>query len=60
MNFRKLLIRPELGAVIAAVGIFILFAVVAGQQDYYRRRHHQLSGGFRAAGDFGDCSTRWV
>src|SRR5260221_11395535 len=34
MNFRKLLIRPELGAVIAAVGIFILFAVVAGRQGF--------------------------
>ena len=34
MNLRKLLIRPELGAFIAAVGIFILFAVVAGRQGF--------------------------
>src|SRR5882762_2024621 len=34
VNLRKLLVRPELGAFIAAVGIFILFAVVAGRQGF--------------------------
>src|SRR6266478_747830 len=34
VNLRKLLVRPELGACIAAVGIFILFAVVAGRQGF--------------------------
>src|SRR5262249_36201385 len=31
LNFRKLLSRPELGAFVAAVAIFVLFASVAGQ-----------------------------
>jgi simple sugar transport system permease protein len=31
VNFRKLLTRPELGAFVAAVGIFLFFASVAGE-----------------------------
>ena len=34
MNLRKVLIRPELGASIAAMAIFALFASVAGQQGF--------------------------
>jgi len=34
MNLRKVLIRPELGACIAAMAIFALFASVAGQQGF--------------------------
>jgi len=34
VNLLNLLVRPELGAFIAAVGIFILFAVVAGRQGF--------------------------
>ena len=31
MNFKKLLTRPEFGAFVAAVGIFVFFASVAGE-----------------------------
>lgn len=31
MNLGKLLSRPELGALVAAVGVFVFFALVAGE-----------------------------
>ena len=34
MNFRKLLARPELGACFATILIFIVFAIIAGQQGF--------------------------
>src|SRR5262252_8616071 len=34
MNFRKLLIRPELGACFATILVFIVFAIIAGQQGF--------------------------
>ncbi len=34
MNIRKLLARPELGALVAAIAIFIFFAVTAGRQGF--------------------------
>jgi simple sugar transport system permease protein len=34
MNFRRLLARPELGSLVAAVAIFIFFTVTAGRQGF--------------------------
>jgi simple sugar transport system permease protein len=34
MNFRKLLIRPELGACFATILVFIVFAIIAGKQGF--------------------------
>jgi len=34
MNFRKLLVRPELGACFATILVFIAFAIVAGKQGF--------------------------
>jgi hypothetical protein len=34
MNFRKLLVRPELGACFAAIVVFIIFAIAAGKQGF--------------------------
>jgi simple sugar transport system permease protein len=34
VNLRKVLIRPELGAVVAAIAIFICFSLVAGRQGF--------------------------
>jgi simple sugar transport system permease protein len=34
MNLRKVLIRPELGACVAAVAIFLAFAIAAGRQGF--------------------------
>jgi simple sugar transport system permease protein len=34
MNFRKLLVRPELGACFAAIVVFIIFAIAAGNQGF--------------------------
>ena len=34
MNFRKLLVRPELGACFATILIFIVFAAIAGKQGF--------------------------
>jgi simple sugar transport system permease protein len=31
---RKVLVRPELGAVIAAIGIFAFFSIVAGTRGF--------------------------
>jgi simple sugar transport system permease protein len=38
MNLRKMLVRPELGACVAALGIFVFFAVVAGRQGFLSPR----------------------
>src|SRR5215510_10383024 len=34
MNFRKLLVRPELGACFATILVFIVFAIAAGKQGF--------------------------
>jgi simple sugar transport system permease protein len=34
LNLRKVIVRPELGACLAAVAIFVLFAFVAGKQGF--------------------------
>jgi len=34
MNFRKLLVRPELGACFATILVFIVFAIIAGKQGF--------------------------
>lgn len=34
MNLRKVLVRPELGAVVAAIAIFVVFAITAGRQGF--------------------------
>jgi simple sugar transport system permease protein len=34
MSFRKLLIRPELGAIFATILVFIVFAIIAGKQGF--------------------------
>ena len=34
MNLRKILVRPELGAVVAAIAIFAVFAITAGRQGF--------------------------
>ena len=34
MNLRKILVRPELGAVVAAIAIFVVFAVTAGPAGF--------------------------
>src|SRR5215831_8629558 len=34
MHFRKLLVRPELGACFATILVFIVFAIIAGNQGF--------------------------